>query len=103
MKVGAVLITSGIGGRFPAGFPVGTVTAIAPDATRLFLVAQAKPAAHLDRGNEVLLIRNLPPALDVGPPAPPGMHNPSAEEAAAAAAAATEAAAAAAKTAGTRR
>jgi hypothetical protein len=50
----------------------------------------------MDRGNEVLLIGNLPPAVDVGPPAPAGMHNPSAEEAAAAAAAAAEATAAAA-------
>jgi rod shape-determining protein MreC len=67
-----------------------------PDQLRLFVVGEATPAAHLDRGNEVLLIGNLPPALDVGPPAPEGMHNPSAEEAAAAAAAAAEASAAAA-------
>ena len=68
-----------------------------PDQLRLFVVGEAMPAAHIDRGNEVLLIGNLPPALDVGPPAPEGMHNPSAEEAAAAAAAAAEATANAAK------
>jgi rod shape-determining protein MreC len=83
-KVGDVLITSGIGGRFPAGFPVATITRLRPDQLRLFVVGEAIPAAHLDRGNEVLLIGNLPPALDVGPPAPEGMHNPSAEAAAAA-------------------
>lgn len=83
-KVGDVLITSGIGGRFPAGFPVATITRLRPDQLRLFVVGEAMPAAHLDRGNEVLLIGNLPPALDVGPPAPEGMHNPSAEAAAAA-------------------
>ena len=94
IKVGDLLITSGIGGRFPAGFPVGTITRLNPDSLRLFIVGEAQPAAHLDRGNEVLLIGNLPPALDVGPPAPPGMHNASAEEAAAAAAAAAEKAAA---------
>jgi len=94
VKVGDVLITSGIGGRFPAGFPVATITKLKPDQLRLFVVGEAMPAAHLDRGNEVLLIGNLPPAVDVGPPAPAGMpHNPSAEEAAAAAAAAQEAAA----------
>jgi rod shape-determining protein MreC len=97
VKVGDVLITSGIGGRFPAGFPVATVTRLKPDQLRLFVVGEAMPAAHIDRGNEVLLIGNLPPAIDVGPPAPPGMHNPSAEEAAAAAAAALEQAAEAAK------
>jgi rod shape-determining protein MreC len=68
VRVGDQLITSGIGGRFPAGFPVGTVVAIAPDDTRLFLVAQAKPAAHLDRGLAVLLVGQLPAVTDVGPP-----------------------------------
>jgi rod shape-determining protein MreC len=97
VKVGDVLITSGIGGRFPAGFPVATITRLKPDQLRLFVVGEAMPAAHIDRGNEVLLIGNLPPAVDVGPPAPAGMHNPSAEEAAAAAAAAAEQAAEAAK------
>lgn len=93
VKVGDVLITSGIGGRFPAGFPVATITKLNPDQLRLFVVGEAMPAAHLDRGNEVLLIGNLPPELDAGPPAPSGMHNPSAEQAAAAAAAAADAAA----------
>jgi rod shape-determining protein MreC len=97
VKVGDLLITSGIGGRFPAGFPVATITSLHPDQLRLFVVGEAMPAAHLDRGNEVLLISNLPPPVDVGPPAPPGLHNPSAEEAAAAAAAAAEASAEAAK------
>ncbi|MEO8160505.1 MAG: rod shape-determining protein MreC [Arenimonas sp.] len=105
VKVGDLLITSGIGGRFPAGFPVATITRLRPDQLRLFVVGEATPAAHLDRGNEVLLIGNLPPPLDVGPPAPPGLHNPSAEQAAAAAAAAADraAAAAAAKPKGGRR
>jgi rod shape-determining protein MreC len=91
VKVGDLLITSGIGGRFPAGFPVATITKLNPDQLRLFVVGEAMPAAHMDRGNEVLLINNLPPALDVGPPAPPGMRNPSAEEAAAAATALADA------------
>jgi rod shape-determining protein MreC len=68
VRVGDRLITSGIGGRFPAGFPVGTVYAVQPDATRLFLVAQARPAAHLDRGLEVLLVGQLPAVTDAGPP-----------------------------------
>jgi rod shape-determining protein MreC len=97
VKVGDLLITSGIGGRFPAGFPVATITSLHPDQLRLVVVGEAMPAAHLDRGNEVLLISNLPPPVDVGPPAPPGLHNPSAEVAAAAAAAAAEASAEAAK------
>jgi len=70
IRKGDVLITSGIGGRFPAGFPVGEITGLRADKLRLFVIADARPAAHLERGNEVLLINNLPPAIDVGPPAP---------------------------------
>ena len=71
IRKGDVLITSGIGGRFPAGFPVGTIVGLRADKLRLFVIADAEPAAHLERGNEVLLISNLSPATDVGPPAPP--------------------------------
>lgn len=70
VRRGDVLITSGIGGRFPAGFPVGKITAVRADKLRLFVIADAEPAAHLERGNEVLLISNLPAVLDMGPPAP---------------------------------
>ena len=75
VRKGDVLITSGIGGRFPAGFPVGTIIGVQPDKLRLFVTADAQPAAHLERGNEVLLISNLPPVLDVGPPSP-GLRKP---------------------------
>lgn len=76
LKVGDVLETSGIGGRFPAGFKVGSVTALHPDDTRLFVVADVAPAAKLDRRGEVLLVWNAPDgqeaqdAGDIGPPVP---------------------------------
>jgi rod shape-determining protein MreC len=70
IREGDLLITSGIGGRFPAGFPVGVITGLRADKLRLFVMADAQPAAHLERGNEVLLISNVPPAIDVGPPSP---------------------------------
>lgn len=69
VKVGDLMITSGIGGRFPAGFPVGVITALRPDGTGLFVVAEAQPTAQLDRGVEVLLVSNASPTLDAGPPA----------------------------------
>jgi rod shape-determining protein MreC len=72
MRAGDVLVTSGIGGRFPAGFPVGVVTRVQADQMRLFVIGEARPAAHMERGNEVLLISNLPPDADMGPPAPAG-------------------------------
>lgn len=59
VKVGDEIITSGLGGRFPPGFPVGTVSELHPDDSRAFLVATLKPAAQLDRGRDVLLLRQV--------------------------------------------
>ncbi|HEU4855810.1 MAG TPA: rod shape-determining protein MreC [Rhodanobacteraceae bacterium] len=68
VRVGDKLVTSGLGGRFPAGFPVGTVTALKHDPSGMFMEAQVKPAAELERSGEVLLLRDQPDP--VGPPAP---------------------------------
>jgi rod shape-determining protein MreC len=64
VKIGDVLVTSGLGGRFPPGFAVGTVTALQPDHSRAFLVGDVEPAAALDRGREVLLLRAGPRGAD---------------------------------------
>lgn len=57
VKVGDSIVTSGLGGRFPSGFAVGTVTRLEPDDSRAFLVGSVRPAAQLDRGRDVLLLR----------------------------------------------
>lgn len=57
VKVGDRIVTSGLGGRFPPGFPVGTITELRRDESRAFLVGDLKPAAQLDRGRDVLLLR----------------------------------------------
>lgn len=57
VKVGDLVVTSGLGGRFPPGFPVGTIAALRRDESRAFLVGELKPAAQLDRGRDVLLLR----------------------------------------------
>lgn len=67
IKVGDSLVTSGIGGRFPAGFPVGTITTLRPDDSRAFLVGEVRPAGRLDRGNEVLLLRVVTEAMTSAP------------------------------------
>jgi rod shape-determining protein MreC len=74
VKVGDELVSSGLGGRFPPGFPVATVTHVEPQISGMFLVARAKPAADLDRSDEVLLLRDLAPP--VGPPAPASVAGP---------------------------
>ncbi len=73
IKVGDTVVSSGLGGRFPAGFVVGTITRLQPDDSRAFLVGDVKPAAQLDRGRNVLLVRAVAP-----PPRPapePGMED----------------------------
>ncbi|MBN6102573.1 rod shape-determining protein MreC [Xanthomonas sp. CFBP 8703] len=66
VEVGDEIVTSGLGGRFPAGFPVGTVATLRPDDTHAFLVGNLKPAAKLDRGRDVLLLRPSASATGLG-------------------------------------
>jgi rod shape-determining protein MreC len=61
-------LTSGIGGRFPSGFPVGTIRSVQPAPGGAFLLAHATPAANIDRADDVLLLHDL--ADPQGPPAP---------------------------------
>ncbi len=75
VQVGDRLVTSGLGGRFPAGFPVGEILSITTDASSLFAAAQARPAAALDRSDDVLLLKDQPqpygapaPIEQIGPP-----------------------------------
>lgn len=84
IRVGDSLVTSGIGGRFPAGFPVGTITALRPDDSRAFLVGDLRPAARLDRGNEVMLLRVVTESPAALPPSQvPATSPPPADSAAA--------------------
>ncbi len=86
VKAGDHLLTSGIGGRFPPGFPVGEVVSVAPAATGTFLEAHAEPSADLDRSQDVLLLHDL--AAPAGPPAPAPEAGPPASLAPAASSAA---------------
>ncbi|MDO1527682.1 rod shape-determining protein MreC [Fulvimonas sp. R45] len=77
VKAGDRLITSGIGGRYPPGFPVGEVQAVAPSPTGMFLEAHARPSADLDRSQDVLVLHDL--AAPAGPPEPAAPAGPPAE------------------------
>ncbi|WP_449446763.1 rod shape-determining protein MreC [Thermomonas brevis] len=70
VRRGDELLTSGLGSRFPAGFAVGTVGALRADDSRAFLEADVAPAAQLDRGRDVLLLRGYKPAASAAMPAP---------------------------------
>jgi rod shape-determining protein MreC len=56
VQPGDLLITSGLGGRFPPGYPVAVVSAVQHDPGRTFSRVMATPLAHLDRSREVLLV-----------------------------------------------
>lgn len=58
IAIGDVLVTSGLGGRFPAGYPVAKVAAIERDPGAAFLQIQAQPVAQLDRARHVLLLEH---------------------------------------------
>lgn len=74
VKVGDKLMTSGLGGHFPAGFPVGEIKSIANDPSGMFAAAEAKPSAALDHSGDVLILQPLPD--QIGPPAPAPQEGP---------------------------
>jgi rod shape-determining protein MreC len=55
---GDLLISSGLGGRYPRGYPVATVTSIENIAGKPFARVSAEPSAHLDRSRHLLLLFN---------------------------------------------
>lgn len=54
--VGDVLVTSGLGGIFPQGYPVAEVKEVRRDAAQSLAVVSAEPLARIDREREVLLV-----------------------------------------------
>lgn len=56
IKEGDILVSSGMGGTFPAGYPVAVVIKIDNDPGESFLQVRARPAAQLNHGKQVLLI-----------------------------------------------
>ncbi len=56
IQKGDLLVTSGLGGRFPAGYPVAYITQIVLDPTQSYAAVKAHPAAELERIREVLLV-----------------------------------------------
>jgi rod shape-determining protein MreC len=56
IQTGDVLVSSGIGGGFPGGYPVAQITAIVNNPNESFLDVIARPLAKLGHYKEVLLI-----------------------------------------------
>jgi rod shape-determining protein MreC len=74
---GDLLVTSGLGGGFPAGYPVGTVAEVKRDPAQSLADVDVKPAAALDRSRELLFVWLKPQAAEALPqPAAPKATQP---------------------------
>ncbi len=60
IRVGDILVTSGLGGRFPPGHPVATVSRVENLPSRPYALVEATPTANLDGIREVLLVWTNP-------------------------------------------
>ena len=64
-----LLVSTGMGGVFPPGYPVARVTRVERSAKATFAIVEAQPTAALDRDREVLLVW-----FDAPPPGAPVPH-----------------------------
>jgi rod shape-determining protein MreC len=60
IRAGDLLVTSGLSGRFPAGYPVGTVIKVTESLGKKFSKVTVEPAANISTSREVLLVLPLP-------------------------------------------
>ncbi len=60
IKEGDLLVTSGLGGRFPPGYPVAIVETVKRNPGQAFSEVTARPTARLEQSREVLLVRTTP-------------------------------------------
>jgi rod shape-determining protein MreC len=70
VKPGDLVLTSGLGGSYPAGIVVGQVISVRKRETDLFQTASIQPAANLANLQAVLVISNFHP-VDIQPLVPP--------------------------------
>lgn len=56
IRIGDLLVSSGLGQRYPVGYPVGQVISISNIPGEDFLKVVLRPVAHIDRTQQVLLV-----------------------------------------------
>jgi len=64
LKEGDILVTSGLGGRFPAGYPVAKISYFNYREGAAYADVTATPVAPLDRSRYLLLLWNDNPSTD---------------------------------------
>ena len=65
VKEGDMVISSGLGGVYPKGLPLGTIAKLESGSGRLFYKARVATAAELKQLEEVLVITNLNPESEI--------------------------------------
>jgi rod shape-determining protein MreC len=58
VKVGDQIVTSGIGGIFPKGMPVGEVSMVKKGEYGIFQTVEVRPSVMISRLEEVLVVLN---------------------------------------------
>ncbi|HEU4619372.1 MAG TPA: rod shape-determining protein MreC [Gammaproteobacteria bacterium] len=71
VQVGDLLLSSGLGGVFPPGYPVGRIVEVKVRPGQSFADVIAEPASALDREREVLLVWTADDTGDGSPSDPP--------------------------------
>lgn len=56
IRVDDIVVSSGLGQRFPAGYPVGRVTYVDNDSSQPFAEVRVEPTAQLNRSRYLLLV-----------------------------------------------
>ena len=56
IEEGDLLLSSGLGGRFPAGYPAATVIKVDTDRAGSYAQVRLQPLADLKRAREVLVV-----------------------------------------------
>lgn len=56
VRKGDVLVTSGLGGKYPEGYPVSIITYVAQKKGQAFATIKSKPVANIDRLRYLLLL-----------------------------------------------
>ena len=59
VKVGDIIVTSGIGGVFPKGLPLGTVSSVDKSANSVYYTIVVRTQAQMENNEEVLVITSL--------------------------------------------
>jgi rod shape-determining protein MreC len=75
IREGDLLVSTGLGQRYPRGYPVATVTSVRHQSGAPFAEIAARPTARVDRASHVLLVQSTDEPL-IPVPDPEAANDP---------------------------